>query len=335
VVAQRLLLLVRDGATVLIDPAVRYHSNTLDPAWLEDSIVRAVFRQLLSGRPMGKGRVIKGPWRKPTLGSLGIPRDVASGSNTIAYTHRRSDNMDIYFVSNQSDRPLDTTLSFRASSRTPERWDPITGVIDTSMDWRIENGRIVVRCAIAPHGSLFIVFRHPARNHFSDTGPAKRFPKVTPLTSPWTVTFDTAYGGPAVPVRFNTLSDWSHHPDSAIRYYSGPAVYTTSFQWTKTDDNVLLDLGSLHDIATVEVNGIDCGTIWTANRLNITHALHTGINRLRITVTNTWANRLSGDARLAEDRRRTWTVVPFHSDGKLLPAGLLGPVQLWSTPKAN
>ena len=332
-VAKRLLQLVKDGATVLIDPAVRYHSNTLDPARAEDSIVRAVFAQLLGGGSggaarIGKGRVIKGPWRQPTLSTLGILRDVIAGSDAIAYSHRRSANMDIYFISNQSDRSLNTTLSFLTSGRIPEFWDPLTGEIAAASNWRLAGPYTHVDCSLPAHGSIFVVFRHPAKDHFGGAGPAKGSAKISTLICSWMVTFDTAYGGPAVPVRFDKLTDWSHHPDSAIRYYSGPAVYSTSFHWKKTDDDVFLDLGSVHDIATVIVNGIDCGTVWTANRLDITRALHAGVNELRITVINTWANRLAGDARLPEDRRRTWTVVPVHSDGKLRPAGMLGPVRL-------
>jgi hypothetical protein len=332
-VAQRLLQLVTDGATVLIDPATVYHSNTLEHARAEDSIVRSVFTQLLGdGAGMvqiGKGRVIKGPWREATLDSLGIPRDVITRSDKIVYTHRRSADMDIYFISNQSGRPLDTTLSFCASGRIPEFWDPLTGAIGEPANWRLTNPYTYVGCSLPAYGSAFVVFRRPAGDDFGSISPKTRT-SVTTLASGWTVTFDTAYGGPVAPLRFDTLTDWSRHPDSAIRYYSGPAVYMRQFQWTTTDAQVLLDLGSIHAIASVEVNGIDCGTDWCGNRLNITRALRQGINRLRIIVTNTWANRLTGDQRLPEDRRHTWTVSPFHSDGKLLPAGLLGPVRLIS-----
>ena len=148
--------------------------------------------------------------------------------------------------------------------------------------------------------------------------------------------FDTAFGGPAAPVRFDTLMDWSQSPDSLIRYYSGPAVYTTTFEWNKTDVRALLYLGDVRDIATIEVNGVDCGTVWSSNWPDITRALHPGTNRLRIVVTNTWRNRLTGDERLAPGNRRTWTVTPFHSDGKLLAAGLLGPVMILNDwPKAK
>ena len=338
-VAQRLLALVREGATVLIDPAARYHSNTLERVRSEDSIVRAVFAQLLGGGSrnsasasgiisLGKGRVVIGPWRQPTLDRLGIPRDVITDANKIAYMHRRSADGDIYFISNQSARPIDTTLSFFTSGRIPELWDPLTGEITEPANWRLTNLRTYVECSLPPSGSIFVVFRRPAKGDFGYITIKKHPARITTLTSSWGVTFDTAYGGPAASVRFDTLTDWARNPDTAIRYYSGPAVYTTKFQWANTDGPALLDLGSVHDIATVGVNGIGCGTVWTSNRLDITRALHPGVNHLRIIVTSTWANRLTGDQRLPPDRRRTWTAVPFHSERKLLPAGLLGPVRI-------
>jgi hypothetical protein len=78
------------------------------------------------------------------------------------------------------------------------------------------------------------------------------------------------------------------------------------------------------------VNGIYCGTAWTAPyRVNIAKALKPGVNRLKIAVTNTWANRIMGDHNLPEDKRITWTNAPYRLEGKsLLPAGLLGPVTL-------
>lgn len=148
------------------------------------------------------------------------------------------------------------------------------------------------------------------------------------LTAPWTVQFDTAYGGPATAQQFSTLTDWTKNADSAIHYYSGPATYTTTFQWKKAAGKVMLDLGEVHDIATVTLNGIDCGTVWTNNKLDLTKAIRLGKNRLSITVANTWNNRLMGDQHLPENQRRTWTTAPKRPDSPLLPAGLLGPVNI-------
>ncbi len=355
-VAQKLLQLVEAGATILIDPATNYHSNTLVNAPAEDSIVKAVFRQLLSGGEtaqtgggtgqsggggadagngithLGKGRVLIGPWQYPTLDTLGIARDVITGSEPIAYTHRElSAGKEIYFISNQGDQSLDTTLSFRTSACMPELWDPLTGEIATPANWRVTGVYTDVRCSLPAHGSLFIVFRRPVvHDHFGYVEPNQRPGKITRLVGPWSVQFDTAFGGPVKAQPFDSLVDWTASVDSNVHYYSGPAVYRKTFEWRSTNaaGRVLLDLGVLHEIATVTLNGIDCGTVWTGNMLDLTKAIRQGANEMRITVTNTWNNRLTGDEHLPESRRRTWTSAPKRPDGSLLPAGLLGPIRI-------
>ena len=80
------------------------------------------------------------------------------------------------------------------------------------------------------------------------------------------------------------------------------------------------------NIASVQVNDIACGFAWTPPyRVEITKALKEGSNNLSIAVTNTWANRLIGDAELPPESRITWTTAPpMPADAKLLPAGLWG-----------
>jgi hypothetical protein len=94
--------------------------------------------------------------------------------------------------------------------------------------------------------------------------------------------------------------------------------------------HIWLDLGEVHNLAHVKVNGIDCGTAWTPPyRVEITDALRRGKNELEISITNTWANRLIGDAKLPEAERTTWMTAPYPpADAQLLPAGLLGPVTI-------
>jgi hypothetical protein len=157
--------------------------------------------------------------------------------------------------------------------------------------------------------------------------------EIDTIRNTWTVTFDSTKGGPAKPVVFEQLQDWSKNNDPAIKYYSGTALYTASFVYNKYqnfDKKVWLNVGSLANIATVYVNGISCGVIWTAPyRLDISRAISSGEHKLRIFVTNTWFNRLKGDLLLPEKERITQTNAPFWGKDKpLLPAGLLGPVTI-------
>ncbi len=173
------------------------------------------------------------------------------------------------------------------------------------------------------------------------------FPVQT-LGPSWSVHFDMAGGGPLAPVVFDSLQDWSRSADSSIRYYSGTAIYTQTFEWDLTasghdgqgqagpdqtgtgqSSRLWLDLGQVDNIARVTLNGIDCGIAWTPPyRVEISKAIKPGNNMLNIEVTNSWANRLTGDHSLPENKRITRSTAPYHLDGKLLPAGLLGPVKI-------
>ncbi len=77
---------------------------------------------------------------------------------------------------------------------------------------------------------------------------------------------------------------------------------------------------------------MDCGTLWTPPySLDISRAVKTGENKIEIEVTNTWHNRLVGDALLPTEKRITWTTAPFRlKDKPLLPAGLVGNVKIVS-----
>ena len=136
-------------------------------------------------------------------------------------------------------------------------------------------------------------------------------------------------------VVFETPSDWSKSDDPYIRYYSGQAVYETSFDLDASVLNAksaVLDLGAVCVMAQVELNGQDLGTLWLAPwTVDVPVALLRQKNNvLKITVANLWCNRLIGDASLPEDQKSTWTSHRFYGSGdnQLQPSGLLEPVTL-------
>jgi hypothetical protein len=110
--------------------------------------------------------------------------------------------------------------------------------------------------------------------------------------------------------------------------------YQTTFNFNpaKNEKSIWINLNEVSNMAEVFVNGKSCGIAWTAPfRVNISIALKQGVNELKITVVNTWANRLIGDSKLPPEKRVTNTVYPFNfSNRQLLPAGLLGPVVIES-----
>jgi hypothetical protein len=333
-VIKKIKQLVDDGATVILN-----NRPDRSPGLSDDEEVRQIANKLLNTSKLKgeQGRIFTGLYKDKTFDKLGIPRDVivtdSSGHNAedIAWNHRAATGFDSYFISNQNDQQRTITLSIRVASRIPELWDPMTGSVKTAGEWKIQGGRTILQLKLDANASLFVVLRQPTT--MTSALKHKNWMTVEPvqkLKDTWTVQFDKNFGGPAKPVIFNKLSDWSANENSAIKYYSGTACYTQELSWHTGSNNVWLDLGKVDNIAEVYVNGIDCGAGWTyPYRVDISKALKPGTNKIRIEVSNTWANRLIGDNALAPEKRITWTNAPFRLDGKpLLPAGLLGPVRI-------
>jgi hypothetical protein len=277
-----------------------------------------------------KGKILFLPYTDTSFIKLGLEKDVdiIDEKKTIAWTHRKSLEGDIYFISNQKDARQNVTLSFRIAGKEPELWDAVSGKIKNADEWRIKNGRTYLNLTLEPDQSLFIVFRKATsekENAWRQKNPAAI---NQTLIGPWQVQFDKNNGGPAQPVVFKELKTWSQQEDSLIKYYSGTAVYSKVIEWNSAYENkeVWLKIDSIFNMATIKLNGVDCGTLWTRPyQAQITKALKKGINTLEIEVSNTWANRLIGDNRVPADKRITWTTAPFRLSGKpLLPAGLVG-----------
>ena len=95
-----------------------------------------------------------------------------------------------------------------------------------------------------------------------------------------------------------SLLPWNESADSDIRYFSGTARYTQQLHLKKLERHYryVLDLGEVKNLAVVHVNGQVIGTLWRPPfTVDITEALHGGVNTLEIDVTNLWVNRMVGD----------------------------------------
>ena len=63
-------------------------------------------------------------------------------------------------------------------------------------------------------------------------------------------------------------------------------------------------------------------------RLDVTCAVKEGSNKLKVSVTDTWFNRLVYDAGQPEEKRRTWTIAGPSANAALRDSGLIGPVRI-------
>ncbi|HWQ93493.1 MAG TPA: DNA-binding protein, partial [Clostridia bacterium] len=167
-------------------------------------------------------------------------------------------------------------------------------------------------------------------NGATKTLEAKR-PKSIALENKWSLSFPPGWGVPAS-VQLDRLTSWTNLdlPVEA-RAFSGTATYNTEFttEVLPASARAELDLGRVEVIARVWVNGDPAGVLWTPPyRLDITHLVKPGANRLTVEVISTWFNRLVYDAGLEGKARKTWTISGPAKDRTLVPSGLLGPVTL-------
>jgi hypothetical protein len=268
------------------------------------------------------------------LKSRGIKPDFTA-SAPIRYTHRHlADGGDIYFVSNIEDQEVSTNAVFRTAGREPEWWNPLDGTSRVLQESMVAGGSTTVPLRLEPRESGFVVFQTPRVQHNAHESNFPINREVETLANPWSVAFDPAWGGPAN-TTFAQLTDWSASSDPGIRYYSGTAVYSTTFdapiQSLSGSVQLSLSLGDVKDLATVTLNGQGLGIAWCAPwRVAIPAGLvkPTG-NELKISVANLWINRLIGDSALPEAQRLTSTNGNDYSpNSPLQPSGLLGPVKL-------
>jgi hypothetical protein len=369
--------LVKAGATVMGTPPLK--SPSLSGYPLCDAEVQALAKDLWGSqdapqtatkRGYGRGFIHWGgelspnsqllyPSYGPTaslLAEMGVREDFAT-TGPVRYCHRRTDDRDIYFVSNRTSAPIQADCRFRVGRGSPQLWDPVTGEQRPLIHFERADAQTSIPLEFDAFQSFFVVFGGKAATPISET--QKNFPELKPiheLSGAWEVAFDPKWGGPEK-ITFDTLQDWTTRSESGIKYYSGIATYRKSFNLAQVPTGkTYLDLGVVHDMARVKLHGKDLGVVWCAPwRIEVTGAITAGDNPLEIEVVNRWVNRLIGDKQPADGNLRmvdcppgflagqpfkpgryTFTTHdPYKPQSPLVPSGLLGPVTLKTEPGPN
>lgn len=275
----------------------------------------------------GKGMVIWGLPLKDILTKLNVAKDFdashALGADLVALDrrsaenpsnplptdlvsiHRRTKDADIYFVANQTDSTRNVEARFRVSGKSPEIWHPDTGSIEQA-GYTIADGLTTVPLHLTQRESLFVVFRHaasaPSR---AVANPVQR--TLATVTGPWDLSFPQNLGAPAQ-IHLTKLESWPDDSREGVKYFSGTATYTKTLQapqsWFHPGAKILLDLGTVKDIAEVSVNGRSLGELWKPPyQADVTGILRPGTNQLEIKITNEWTNRIIGDRLLPADKK--------------------------------
>ncbi len=283
----------------------------------------------------GKGKVYAGLNAEAALKAMNIAPDFdhsrPQSDTRILFVHRKLTDADIYFLDNRNDRDETVDATFRIAGKEPELWYAETGKSEPA-SYQISGDRTTVPLHLEPWGTVFVVFRKPAKAS-SRTLPKPVETELATVDGSWNVTFQPGRGAPASFV-LDKLTSWSDSQNKGVKYFSGIGTYTKTIQaspdWFKKGAKLWIDLGDVKNLAEVTVNGKSLGIVWhSPYRVDATSALKSGANEITIKVTNAWVNRLIGDQQPDATTKYTFAdVKPYKADSRLLESGLLGPVKL-------
>ncbi|MFH1742862.1 MAG: glycosyl hydrolase [bacterium] len=251
----------------------------------------------------------------------------------LTFVHRKSEDRDIYFVTNIQDRPSNLPVTFRVKDRLPWKWDPCNGEVSRIVHYQENTNGTTIPMRLAPYQSTFVIFSEGEEgghvvysdfdeivqltektieavavengNHsvtlvrngqeFNRSANIDSVPSPLLIDNPWKLTLE-GRDFPRIEMELTQLTSWTEDP--ATKHFSGMGIYEVYFEipdmYISDDINLLLDLGKVGNIADVLVNGQYAGTCWMRGQtLDITNIIQSGVNQLVVLVTNTLINRVS------------------------------------------
>ncbi len=265
---------------------------------------------------LGKGNVYSNGNINTILNKHEIYKDlIFPYALNIKWVHRKLQDADIYFITNQDDKNIVFDASFRVADKSPELWSALDATSRKLPIYSNEKGRTVVPLSLNVGESYFIVFKNKGHGQKKNLSKKQNFkiPKtIKQLHGLWDIQFKNKWLKTDFTIQKQPLFDWVTSTDERIKYFSGTATYTTTFELTEDEakQSLYIDFENVNTIASLKLNGQELGTIWTRPyRIPITAAIKSGTNLLEIDVTNNWVNQMLWQNKKPRNKRDTWELV--------------------------
>jgi len=278
-----------------------------------------------------------------------------SQSDGLTFRHTKIGPVDSWFICNlqptETGTGTGTKVTLNTKNKIPQKWNAMTGAIESLDGYSFaKDGRVEIPVDLQPWESMFVILTPGTAATAQLTTKNNSLTSMALTPSSATVTF-TGLGNFSEDIKMKELVDWStDDKHKKLQNFSGTAVYKFEFNRTnQMKPKFILDLGKVHDVASVKVNGEEAGKVWMQPyRLDISKKLIVGTNKLEITVANllwNYAFSLSTQTEIPQEFQseygnadadpKVWNKFQEIKDkrGGKTPSGLLGPVQLWYAPK--
>jgi hypothetical protein len=228
---------------------------------------------------------------------------VAPPQPNLRISHVVKNSLHFYLLVNEGESAIDGNLSVNVNGSI-EIWDPWDAACKKAEGVSLTNNGLCIPIHLERRDSTIFCIDPSGKPelHLGRARPPVASAKIE-IKDNWSVT--------GMPQGIRTgiaLESWTTW--DGLEDFSGTLTYRSGFELESAEglESLILELGEVHEIAHLYINGIDAGyRLWAPYAFDIKSCVKSGYNSLEVEVTNSMANRLS--------RSR-------------LPSGLLGPVSL-------
>ncbi|MBC8228624.1 hypothetical protein H8E77_03635 [bacterium] len=211
----------------------------------------------------------------------------------LRYIHVRKGGYDFYYLVNEGGNPIEGRLKLRSLGHA-EWWNPLTGKSTQAVVLEKHEDSICVALSLEQREGRVLAI-NPQRTPIQQPDwQAPRVVQTLDISEDWSL-----YQKETKVMLAKQLMDWTTLEGYST--FSGTIVYEKILDVTPQMLNSgtwTLDLGEVHDFAELCCNGISCGVrLWKPFRFEL--PLKSGLNQLRVAVTNSMANRMEGASLLS------------------------------------
>jgi hypothetical protein len=196
---------------------------------------------------------------------------------SIKYIHRSLKDGEVYFFFNESNQAQSRTVTLAGNGQV-QVWDATRGTIQPLAGVAKAAGTVAVPLALGPQEARFIVIGALPAGAGGPMTTVTNSQTVAELDGDWLVTLGEKQM--TVP-----LKSWE---TMGAALFTGTGVYKRTFTAPATlppDGHVYLDLGNVHEVARVRLNGVELEVrSWPPYVWDVTPSMKSGANTLEVEV---------------------------------------------------
>jgi alpha-L-rhamnosidase len=226
----------------------------------------------------------------------------------------------LLFTNSSSDKTFNITITPDekiVSGKSAWLWDAVTG----NRHKLTNSGQIALTLYAADLRIIVFDKNKKAKDYY------KEYPlpciNSMVLSKSWTLEF-RHIDGTIKNTSYNELKDLKDIPDFVN--FSGTVIYRNGFDISGNSDLSFLDLGKVHGISEVKLNGSNCGVRWYGRHIySIADLVKQGSNIVEISITTTMGNYMKT---LKDNEVAQYWTNEKRKNQPIQSMGLVGPVTL-------